>query len=187
MNNILLIRMEIEEEDLERFCDKFKMSDCNSLVCIKDKIDKWVIGKCWKWKGAVRNENGYCQFVFRKKTFAAHRFSYELYNGPILDNNIIMHLCDNRKCVNPYHLKQGTNKENSRDMVKKKRVAHNHGEKNGQSKLKLEDINEIKRLYKTGDYTQKELSKLFDVSTANISFIINNKRWTSKIINNTNS
>jgi len=44
-------------------------------------------------------------------------------------------------------------------------------------KLTMKIVNEIRGLYKTGNYTQKELAKKYDVSRREINFIINNKHW----------
>ena len=44
-------------------------------------------------------------------------------------------------------------------------------------KIILEIANEIRYLWKTKNYTQKELSIKFDVSQSTISTIVNNKRW----------
>ena len=41
----------------------------------------------------------------------------------------------------------------------------------------IEIANEIRDLHKTGNYTQKELAKRFNVSHVLISYIINNKIW----------
>lgn len=41
----------------------------------------------------------------------------------------------------------------------------------------MEQANEIRRLNNTGDYTQKELAEMFNVSVQLINNIINNKRW----------
>lgn len=52
--------------------------------------------------------------------------------------------------------------------------------KSGNSKFTIEQIDEIRRLYSTKKYTQKQLVKLYLTNTSNISDIINNKRWTNK-------
>lgn len=66
---------------------------------------------CWVWK-KLCSSNGYGNFSINKKTFYAHRISYELYNDPIPEGLVIDHLCRNRRCVNPEHLEVVTQREN---------------------------------------------------------------------------
>lgn len=42
----------------------------------------------------------------------AHRLSYKFTRGPIPDGMQIDHICHNRACVNPEHLRLATNKQN---------------------------------------------------------------------------
>ena len=69
------------------------------------------LGECWDWIGA-RSNKGYGYFNAGEKRVRAHRFSYELYNGPISKVMTIDHLCRNRGCVNPTHLEVVTLQEN---------------------------------------------------------------------------
>ncbi len=82
-------------------------------------------GTCWEWT-AYRNKAGYGKFRIggrRGKSFFAHRLSYELYAGSIpIDKGCICHTCDNTSCVNPTHLYPGTHKDNSDQMISRKRA-----------------------------------------------------------------
>jgi len=49
--------------------------------------------------------------------------------------------------------------------------------KRNYSKLKPEDVINIRKLYNEGNITQLELSKLYNVSDGTICMIINRKRW----------
>jgi hypothetical protein len=51
------------------------------------------------------------------------------------------------------------------------------GQKNGNSKLTQQQVLEIRELYSSGNYSQKELSKKFNVSQNLIGLIINRKLW----------
>jgi hypothetical protein len=52
----------------------------------------------------------------------AHRLAYELSNGPIPAGKMILHSCDNRRCVNPAHLRPGTAQENWEDALTRGRL-----------------------------------------------------------------
>ena len=45
------------------------------------------------------------------------------------------------------------------------------------TKLNWDKVAEIRRLYSSGDYLQKQLGNMFSVNTQQISRIITNKRW----------
>ena len=50
--------------------------------------------------------------------------------------------------------------------------------KNGSNgKLSTDDVVKIRKLYKSGDYLQRELSDLFGVTQNQISRIVNKKRY----------
>src|SRR5215831_1732579 len=54
---------------------------------------------------------------------APYRMVWELVNGPIEPWwHVICHKCDNRKCINPDHLFQGTQQDNIRDAWAKGRM-----------------------------------------------------------------
>lgn len=67
---------------------------------------------CWEWI-AGKDKDGYGQFWLNNKTRKAHRFSYELLKSKIPNHLVIDHLCENKKCVNPEHLKVVTTKQNT--------------------------------------------------------------------------
>jgi hypothetical protein len=81
---------------------------------------------CWEWIG-TKCLSGYGRIKTNYKRISAHRFMWELRNGPIpkLENSYhgicVLHRCDNPSCVNPDHLFLGTNRDNSIDRDKKGR------------------------------------------------------------------
>ena len=79
---------------------------------------------CWLWTGSITSD-GYGQFGDDFKVYAAHRWAYETYIGPIPEGLVLDHTCHksdecpggkciHRRCVNPEHLEPVTTQENTR-------------------------------------------------------------------------
>ncbi len=106
----------------------------------------------------------------------AHRFSFQLHHNRLIqDKMCICHKCDNRKCVNPHHLSEGTHQDNMNDMKNKGRLPK--GENQYLSKLTEVEVLEIRAKYSKGKITQKQLAQEYDVNHSLISKIINRKSW----------
>lgn len=73
---------------------------------------------CWEWTGTP--SQAYGLFMLRGKSRKAHRIAYELTHGPI-GAFILLHSCDNPRCVRPAHLRPGTHLDNTLDAVQKGR------------------------------------------------------------------
>jgi hypothetical protein len=156
------------------------------MVDIKERFFQKVskTPNCWEWN-ASRSKQGYGEFRYNGKIVKAHRFSWELHNGPIpfiegYHGTVVMHICDNTSCVNPKHLILGTQKENIYDMYKKDRQAVSKpnllGELNPGSKLTKDKVLEIRKLYLEGK-TQETIAGLFGISRECVSVIVLRKRW----------
>jgi hypothetical protein len=112
-------------------------------------------GSCWNWTRAINNK-GYGVAYFLGRQTLAHRLSYEVSIGPIPEGMFVLHRCDNPRCINPSHLFAGTQLDNVRDAMAKKRHVYppknDHyrdkskqprGSKNPASKLTEETAKEI--------------------------------------------
>lgn len=122
-------------------------------------------GECWLWTGALTS-TGYGDFHVGKGSahVFAHRFSYEMYNGPVGDGLVVMHTCDIPRCVRPEHLRVGTVADNQRDMAVKGR--------SGMLKLTDDQVRELRSLALRGGSTVSGLAKLFGISWPSAKRII---------------
>jgi hypothetical protein len=76
---------------------------------------------CWVWLGSqCGTDNAYGLTRFNGVRWTAHRLAWSLANGR-LPTKCILHSCDNPPCVNPKHLREGTQHENMRDKTLRKR------------------------------------------------------------------
>ena len=78
-------------------------------------------GDCLVWTGYT-DEKGYGRISdpARRSNRPAHAVSWELANGAIPEGMVIDHICWNRSCVNPQHLRLATRTENARNIGKKR-------------------------------------------------------------------
>jgi hypothetical protein len=130
---------------------------------------------CWIFNGKLYS-NGYGCFGINRTSFLAHRISFLIYYHYLPNNeNIVMHNCDNRACVNPLHLKEGSTSDNIQDMLNKNRNNPSKGENHFRCKLSDQDVLDIRKARKKG-VLGKVLAEKYHVSKTQIYRIANNKR-----------
>lgn len=129
---------------------------------VLDRMYVDVTTGCWNCTNA-KITNGYASACVNNYLTVAHRIAYEGFVGPIPDGLQIHHRCFNKICCNPGHLELVTLAENRR--------------KEDCAKLNWPAVLSIRRLYATGDYSQRGLGDMFGVSRRNINHIVNRKTW----------
>jgi hypothetical protein len=113
------------------------------------KVDKRGDNECWLWLGG---KNRYGKFSDGQNSIGAHCYSWKLHRGAIPDGKCVLHDCpggDNPLCVNPNHLKLGTQAENQWDKVAKGRQAK--GSQQGHSRLTESEVLAIKSAFVAGE------------------------------------
>ena len=125
----------------------------------ESKVETIPWSGCWIWMGPLMN-NGYGVWQHQKVKMSAHRWSYTLYFGEIPEGMMVLHSCDTPICVNPAHLRIGTNSDNMKDAMQRGRFAW----KNLQwsPTIPATDLDEIKRLRR--EKTLQEIADGYGVS-----------------------
>ena len=134
---------------------------------------------CWEWKG-LKAPNGYGIFgAWSSLGTTAHRVAWELKNGPIpkfIDGKktVIRHMCDNRSCVNPSHLKIGNYGDNMRDARRLGRGM----------KYSKDDFKKVKDLRQEGK-THREIRDILNMTIGPIKNMLSGrgiyKEWAMEL------
>lgn len=112
---------------------------------------------CWPWIGPT--VQGYGRLNVGSDQWRAHRYAFTLANGSIKPGAVLMHSCDNPRCCNPAHLREGTKKENSVDASVKGRL--------GAMKLTRAQRDEIRARRASGERAWR-LAEEFGVTEGNV-------------------
>ena len=133
----------------------------NTIWDLLSKIDpEGGLNACWPFLGQV-TLNGYAHIrQGQRKTIKAHRWIYEHFHEVSLGDLVVMHLCDNRACCNPTHLKAATQKENMKDMVLKNR----------KKKICYDTVKHLRQL----GMTQKQIADELNCSPHTVWHILKN-------------
>lgn len=156
-------KLSLSEKDLLRFWSKVEKTET-----------------CWNWIGCVIR-NGYGQWGHSKKVHYAQRVSYFIEHGEYENTLMVLHKCDNRRCVNPSHLFLGTNQDNINDMMSKGRQGKIPGNKTvgelrHNSKLTNDQVKSIREMYSNG-VLRSEIAKQFNVTWNCIKAVLNRVTW----------
>lgn len=110
-----------------------------------DRVSIGGLEECWEWKQSTQSAGygqiGQPQALKRGLPQLAHRAAYWLTRGE-LSSLPVLHSCDNRRCCNPTHLRQGTYQENMKD--KDSRGKQPRGDLQYNSKLCSQDVLRLK-------------------------------------------
>lgn len=129
----------------------------------KEKV-KLVESGCHEWQSTIHRD-GYGKFWLDGRQIAAHRVSYMIANGGIPNGLMVLHKCDNRKCVNPCHLYAGTPSQNVRDKLERFKGMW------GFMKHPYEKVLEVRSLYESG-LTQTRVAEITGVSQSHVSKMV---------------
>ncbi len=100
----------------------------NKVKPIETLLSRFTVSEsgCHEWTGST-NGKGYGILLLgggskdKKILLLAHRLSWMHHNGPLAKGQIVLHKCDNRRCIRADHLQAGTHQENTDDMIAKGR------------------------------------------------------------------
>lgn len=148
------------------------------VLSLREKLDRHTRkgDGCWEWTAAL-NQKGYGLLKHDGIQRAAHRWSYRENIGPVPKHLVVMHSCDNPRCLRPDHLVLGTHKDNAQDRERKGRggAAKRRGTKNCECRLTEAQVLEI--FGAAGKTSTGELATQYGISRTMIHYIQTGHKW----------
>lgn len=135
-------------------------------------------GDCWLWMGAV-NDNDYGKLTANgSSAYRAHRFSYEIANGPLEKAVCVLHRCDMRRCVRPDHLFVGTRADNNRDTARKgrSRGGQGKGSKHPRAVLNEQVVTLIRSLGRLG-LSAGKVARILRLNRSTVKNVLYGGAW----------
>src|SRR5215472_8243260 len=144
----------------------------NNPISLEDRVWGRVVkgDGCWLRNHSVTSR-GY-SMVSKVRTdgksssVGAHRLAWILTFGPVPEGMVVRHKCDRPNCVRPDHLELGTQSDNARDRI--------HRGRDSVSRLNMVSAEAIRAMYITGKFSQTDLARQFEVSTATVWSVLHN-------------
>ncbi len=173
----IIFEMDIKEKWKKIKDYPYKISNLGRVKRIESD-HRTFIGKILKLN---MDTCGYLYVTFCKngcrKNFLVHRLVAEIFLGSCPKDKEVNHIDGNKQNPHVDNLEYVTRSENIKHAYKLGLRRGMKGEKSPVSKLKEKDVKKIRKLYKTGNYLQKEIAKMFNVTTMNISKIVCRESW----------
>ena len=122
---------------------------------------------------ACRNQDGYPRTEYEGKRQPIGRVVL-LWSSGACEGRVMRHLCHNKRCINPEHLRWGTPADNSRDSV----LVDGQGGGRYGFKLTHADVVRMRGLSHVG-CKNADLARWFEVKPNTVSMIVAGKARTT--------
>ena len=129
----------------------------NKYMAVEDRF--WVSVEktdgCWNWTSGT-DTGGYSKLVVDGRNMSGHRYSFRLHGGVVPKGMFLDHICHNRRCVNPAHLRIASRQQNNAHAkIRKDNTTGFKGVTKERGRFRAQ-IKFNKRLYYLGSYRTAE-------------------------------
>lgn len=145
------------DSDIARFCNRF---------------ERRGIDECWPWSYHAGHAGHGRMWADGRNTLASH-IALALDGRPRIGRAAALHACDNPACVNPTHLRWGSQLENIQDRVARGRNGSARGERSATAKLTEADVRAIRADHRVS----RSIARDYPVSQVMISNIKSRRAW----------
>lgn len=128
--------------------------------------------RCWEWQGNTTGY-GYGNLKVNGRQVDTHQAAWYFTYGEF-SKKWILHSCDNPRCVNPRHLREGTPADNTKDMID--RLRGYMGERHYKTDFSAADVLKLRERMALGESDAK-LAKEFNTARCTMNAIRHRRNW----------
>ena len=141
----------------------------NYLEVFMKKVDKRSLNECWNWLASI-GSNGYGSFRYNGGMEDAHRVAWKLIVGKIPKGKLVLHKCNNKRCVNPHHMYLGNQCDNLKDLKDTGFVPMSR-------RLTSDQVVNTRKDYTTGRFRCADLGRKYNILGSNVGAIVRRKTY----------
>lgn len=176
-------------ENQINYDEVYRRTGVNQNLTIRQRfflyVDKTTEEKCWNWTSSLTSNHTQPVFSINGIYYNPNRLSFAMHNPDFDPVDKVKHFCNNKLCVNPYHLYV---EERDFKFAKDIRDVPFYDKDNGifltWEKLRKLENEIIRKIYEKGKFIkkekgishrlhQKEIGEIFNLDYSVISHIIN--------------
>ncbi len=137
------------------------------------EADSFLDTPCWEWQGNI-SPGGYGRMYVDGTLVNVHRYAYSVFTGEdIPEGLVVRHICHNKGCINPVHLKLGTQADNMRDSIRARSAIRRLGLDSDPIRLSKS----IAEAIRTDNRPQTAIGEEYGIGPNQVSRIRRGKVW----------
>lgn len=131
---------------------------------------------CVLWRGPSHRQ-GYGHIRWNGRLQLTHRLALEASGVAVTSNLNVLHACDTPSCVNPAHLRLGTQADNMRDASIRGRIRAPRGEAHHDARLTRVSVEALRNVARLRVFTTPQLARWWGVGRTTVQRIVARKTW----------
>lgn len=133
---------------------------------------------CMEWH-SCKSESGYGKVKIQGQLMDSHVAAWRIaHSGDSVPvGHVVMHSCDNRACINPFHLFIGTQSQNMKDCSRRCRMNTAKGNSRTSSVLTDDSVRQMRLLWEEGNLSQRKIAEMFNFGYSVVRAALERRTW----------
>jgi hypothetical protein len=153
---------------------RYKIHSTGKIETLVQRTGRLSANGTFREQVPYKNREGYCRVKYSYKDIFVHRIVFQKFIGDLNSDMVINHIDGDKTNNSVSNLEQVTHQKNMDHMVE---MLQKNGETLNSKKLNFAKAEKIRSEFKSGTFTEVDLSKKYGITTPSIYAIIKLKTW----------